>query len=338
MLEQIKKILREGGVAAFPTETVYGLGADAWNPDAVRRVFELKGRPADNPLIVHLGSARMAGDFVPEIPEDARTLMTAFWPGPLTLILPKKPEVLDLVTAGLDTVALRWPAHPLAQELIATCGPLVAPSANKSGRPSPTRPQHVREDFGEDFPVLEAGETQIGLESTVLDLSREPYTILRPGYIGREQIEKALGKEVRMSDSGETSGEAGRTDASGRSNDQAASGDNAPARSPGTKYSHYAPSATVRWMEEGETPDPEAADTLYLLHRGEASDGASADGEHIINYAGAYQRMARELYDRFRQADHQEFTKVAVQPFTADLRQSKPVAEALHNRISKAIG
>ncbi|MDZ7773394.1 MAG: L-threonylcarbamoyladenylate synthase [Balneolaceae bacterium] len=326
MLERIKKILREGGVAAFPTETVYGLGAYAWNPDAVRRVFELKGRPADNPLIVHLASARMAADFVPEIPEDARTLMTAFWPGPLTLILPKKPEVLDLVTAGLDTVALRWPAHPLAQELIATCGPLVAPSANKSGRPSPTRPEHVREDFGEDFPVLEAGETQIGLESTVLDLSREPYTILRPGYIGREQIEKALGKEVRLADSeegeetdGEIPGRVGQTDA------------DAPARSPGTKYSHYAPSARVRWMEEGEEPGRD--NTLYLIHAETA-----AERPNVASYESDYERMARELYDRFRQADREGYAQVALRPFTADLRRSKPVAEALHNRISKAIG
>lgn len=315
MLESIKKLLRDGGVAAFPTETVYGLGADAWNPDAVRRVFELKGRPADNPLIVHLDSARMAESFTPEIPEDARTLMTAFWPGPLTLILPKKPEVLDLVTGGRDTVAMRWPAHPLAQELVASVGPLVAPSANKSGRPSPTRPEHVREDFGENFPVVEAGKTQIGLESTVLDLSREPYTILRPGYIGREQMEKALGKQVRMDETGED--------------------DNASARSPGTKYSHYAPDAAVRWMEANErtSTGPGSPDTLYLLHTG----GAPKE-ENIIHYEGDYERMARELYDRFRQADHRGLSTVAIQPFSASLRSNRPIAEALVNRISKAAG
>lgn len=315
MLESVKQLLRDGGVAAFPTETVYGLGADAWNPDAVRRVFELKGRPADNPLIVHLGSARMAEAFVPEIPEDARKLMAAFWPGPLTLILPKKPEVLDIVTGGRDTVALRWPAHPLAQELIAVCGPLVAPSANKSGRPSPTKPEHVKEDFGEDFPVVEAGETQIGLESTVLDLSRETYTILRPGYIGKDQIEKALGKQLRLDDTGE---------------DGAAS-----ARSPGTKYSHYAPDAAVRWMESDERPETGSgsADTLYLLHTGDAPKE-----ENIIHYEGDHERMARELYDRFRQADHRGLTTVAIQPFSASLRSNRPIAEALVNRISKAAG
>lgn len=320
MLDRFIHILKTGGVVAFPTETVYGLGADARNPDAVRRVFELKGRPADNPLIVHLNSARMAGNFAAEVTDDARALMRAFWPGPLTLILPKRPEVLDLVTGGLDTVALRWPAHPLAQQLISGAGPLVAPSANKSGRPSPTRPEHVREDFGGEFPVVEAGETRIGLESTVLDLSREPYAILRPGYIGKEQIEKALDKEIRLESSGEDS--------------------SAPARSPGTKYSHYAPKASVRWMEPGEKPadprtdeDQPGGSTLYLLHAEEVPER-----QNVVSYSGDYDRMARELYDRFRQADHEGYDEVAVRPFPDAPRKSKPVAEALHNRISKAIG
>src|SRR5699024_6331618 len=130
-------------------------GADARDAEAVQKVFAQKGRPADNPLIVHVCSTDMARSFVQEIPGDARALMDQFWPGPLTIILKKKPEVLDVITAGLPTVALRWPSHPMAQKLIAGAGPLVAPSANSSGRPSPTRAEHVQEDFGQNFPVID---------------------------------------------------------------------------------------------------------------------------------------------------------------------------------------
>lgn len=332
MLDRFIHILKTGGVVAFPTETVYGLGADARNPDAVRRVFELKGRPADNPLIVHLNSARMAGEFAAEVTGDARALMRAFWPGPLTLILPKRPEVLDLVTGGLDTVALRWPAHPLAQQLISGAGPLVAPSANKSGRPSPTKPEHVREDFGEDFPVVEAGETQIGLESTVLDLSREPFVIHRPGYVGRENIEKVIGRRVRLGSS-EEGNEKGKNE-----EESAPAG---PAPSPGTRYSHYAPRARVRWMERGESPDK--SDTLYLLHgetpgrERETGDPESGRHLHLVGYGYDYGQMARELYDRFRQADHEGLECVAVKPFPPSVKTSHALAQALANRIGKAI-
>lgn len=310
MPDRYIQLIREGALVAFPTETVYGLGADAWNPSAVQKIFDRKGRPSDNPLIVHVASIPAVEQFAREIPADARTLMHRFWPGPLTLIFKKKPEVLDLVTAGLDTVAVRWPNHPISQELIARAGPLVAPSANSSGRPSPTKAQHVREDFGEQFPVIDAGETAIGLESTVLDLSREPCRIYRPGAISAQDIEEAIGKKVEQATGG---------------------GPPAETRSPGTKYTHYAPDAAVRWLHGNETIDA-GAPTLYLLH----SRRPGREGENIITYKGNISQLARELYDRFRQADHRGYTTVAVEPFTDE--QADPLIPALKNRIQKAVG
>ncbi|MFH5831054.1 L-threonylcarbamoyladenylate synthase [Halalkalibaculum sp. DA384] len=309
-IEKAIEILTDGHPVAFPTETVYGLGADAWNPDAIRQVFDLKGRPSDNPLIVHIASRNLVDDFAADIPDHATKLMKACWPGPLTLIFKKKPNVLDLITAALDTVALRWPSHALAQELIFRAGPLVAPSANKSGRPSPTKASHVTEDFGDDLPVIDGGATQIGLESTVLDISELPLRIYRPGYIDKKDIERITGLDVILTQ------EAGKEQAT---------------RSPGTKYSHYAPEATVRWLEEGESPDKKNA--LYLVHSLQAEEQP-----HLLHYHQDYKKMATELYDRFRQADHNRLEEVVVEPFDAQTREQHPITEALVNRISKAIG
>ncbi|TYP95033.1 L-threonylcarbamoyladenylate synthase [Fodinibius salinus] len=310
MLNQYISLIKEGQPVAFPTETVYGLGADAQNRNAIQKVFKIKGRPADNPLIVHVSDRRQVQDFATDIHDDAEKLMDAFWPGPLTLIFRKKPEVLDIITAGLDTVALRWPNHPLSQQLITQTGPLVAPSANSSGRPSPTKPKHVKEDFGDDFPVINAGETNIGLESTVLDVSQEPYRIYRPGAISAKQIEQVIDKKVEITKS---------------------TGDNTPAKSPGTKYTHYSPTATVRWMTE----DADLTDdsTLYILH----NRPQKTTTDNILHYQGDYERMAHELYDRFRQADHGNFTTIAVEPFSKNLL-TKPMVSPLLNRIEKAIG
>ena len=311
MLDRYIQLLKEGEIVAFPTETVYGLGADAWNPSAVQKVFKKKERPADNPLIVHIDTIPAVEQFAREVSDDARTLMHHFWPGPLTLIFKKKAEVLDLVTAGLDTVAIRWPKHPLSQELIAQAGPLVAPSANSSGRPSPTRAEHVREDFGEHFPVIDAGKTAIGLESTVLDLSATPYRIYRPGAISRQEIERITGKKISA-------------------NDDKKSEDTA-AKSPGTKYTHYSPDAIVRWLNAKETIAVDSC-TLYLLH----SRRPEQEGENIIIYEGDFQKLARELYDRFRQADHQEYATVVIEPFAGE--QEDSLIPVLTNRIQKAIG
>lgn len=187
--------LRRGEAIGLPTETVYGLAADAANPAAVRRIFALKGRPADHPLIVHLASAEAIDDWARDIPEAARILARAFWPGPLTLILKRHPRVPDEVTGGQDTVGLRVPAHPVALAVLrAFGGGLAAPSANRFGRISPSRAEHVRSEFGDAVPVvLDGGECEVGIESTILDLSGGPPRILRPGMIGKAAIEALIG-------------------------------------------------------------------------------------------------------------------------------------------------
>ena len=187
--------LRRGDVIGLPTETVYGLAADARNADAVRSIFAIKGRPADHPLIVHIADANELPQWAIDIPSTAHRLANAFWPGPLTLILRKQPSVPDVVTGGQDTVGLRCPAHPLARELLRRFGGgLAAPSANRFGRISPTSAQHVRDEFGDAVPlVLDGGDSDVGIESTIVDLSGETARILRPGGISREQIEQAIG-------------------------------------------------------------------------------------------------------------------------------------------------
>ena len=187
--------LRRGEAIGLPTETVYGLAADASNAEAVRRIFALKGRPADHPLIVHIASARQLDAWATDIPAAARTLASAFWPGPLTLILRKRPGVPDEVTGGQPTVGLRCPAHPIALDVLRSFGGgLAAPSANRFGHISPTTAAHVREEFGDAVPlVLNGGECTIGIESTILDLSSGTPRILRPGMISRERLESVIG-------------------------------------------------------------------------------------------------------------------------------------------------
>ncbi|MCA1802311.1 MAG: threonylcarbamoyl-AMP synthase [Rhodothermaceae bacterium] len=307
-LDTYAELLKQGSIVAFPTETVYGLGASAWNPMAIGRVFEAKKRPADNPLIVHVSSIAMLNEFVEEIPDNARLLMQKFWPGPLTLIFRKKKKVLDLITGGLDTVAIRMPAHPVALRLIDLAGPLVAPSANTSGRPSPTHPDHVRHDFGNSLPVIEGGQCEIGLESTVLDLTAVVPEILRPGFITPKAIAQQTGIHVVMAEY---------------------KPDEAP-KSPGVKYSHYSPNAAVRWMKADESAFNR--DTLYLLHDNKPGSGASA--ARMIHFYGDYRRMGRELYDWFRKADHEGYSHIAIEPFN-DENPDELIA-TLRNRIDKA--
>src|ERR671933_2011640 len=192
-------ILRSGGLVAFPTETVYGLGASALETGAVRGIFEARGRPADDPLIVHLGTAAELGRVA--VPNAASQLLGArFWPGPLTLVLRKQPSVPLEVTAGLDTVAVRVPSHPVAQALLeATRLPLAAPSANRFGRPSPTRAQHVLDDLnGRIDAVLDGGATNVGVESTIVDIACMPPRLLRPGGLAAEEIEAILGMPLLL--------------------------------------------------------------------------------------------------------------------------------------------
>lgn len=195
-LDQALAALRRGEAIGMPTETVYGLAADASSPEAVRRIFALKGRPADHPLIVHVADAGQLDAWARNVPDAARRLAAAFWPGPLTLILQKRPGVPDAVTGGQSTVGLRCPAHPLALALLRGFGGgLAAPSANRFGHISPTTAAHVREEFGEAVPVvLDGGECEVGIESTILDLSGDTPRILRPGRITHAHIEALVGK------------------------------------------------------------------------------------------------------------------------------------------------
>ena len=201
-VREAAEILKSGGLVAFPTETVYGLGANAFNAEAVLSVFTAKGRPADNPLIVHIYE-RSQLDEICDIPPRAPALMDAFWPGPLTILFPRKPVIPDVVTAGLSTVAVRMPSHPVALSLLKTSGlPVAAPSANRSGRPSPTTAMHVMEDMKGIIPmILDGGACEIGLESTVLDLSNEKPVILRPGGITKSMLEEVLHEEVLLAGS-----------------------------------------------------------------------------------------------------------------------------------------
>ncbi len=218
--------LRAGGLVAFPTETVYGLGADASNPQAVKKVFAAKGRPHDHPLIVHIAGAAQLGDWACAVPPAAYTLAKAFWPGPLTLVMQRAQRVNDLVTGGQDTVALRVPSHPLAQALLrAFGGGVVGPSANRFGHVSATTAEHVRQEFGDALDcVLDGGACEVGIESTIIDVSGDTPAMLRPGRITAAQIETALGIAL------------------------AAPNAHSP-RAPGTLAKHYAPRTPVMLVE-----------------------------------------------------------------------------------------
>jgi L-threonylcarbamoyladenylate synthase len=225
-IEQAVEVLRGGGLVAFPTETVYGLGADARNEAAVRRIFQAKGRPATHPVIVHLADAAQAAAWAAEVPEAARQLAGAFWPGPLTMVLRRARGVADVVTGGQDTVALRVPGHPVARRLLARFGGgIAAPSANRHGRVSATTAAHVREEFGDAVAcVLDGGPTEVGIESTIVDLSGPRPALLRPGSIAAARVEQALGEPLAAPAAG------------------------AP-RAPGTLAAHYAPRTPLLLVE-----------------------------------------------------------------------------------------
>jgi L-threonylcarbamoyladenylate synthase len=229
VIARAASIIREGGLVAFPTETVYGLGADSMNERAIERIFEAKGRPSDNPLIVHIDDREKLARVAVEVSEKAERLMEKFWPGPLTLVLKRGPEVPPAVSAGLPTIAVRMPASRVALALIRQARtPIAAPSANASGRPSPTTASHVLADLGGRIDmILDAGATDIGIESTVLDVTADPPILLRPGWVTTEKLEDAIG----ALDQGASREELGR--------------------SPGTRYRHYSPRARVALVEAG---------------------------------------------------------------------------------------
>ena len=238
-------LLKQGKLVAFPTETVYGLGANALDRDAVLSIFTAKGRPADNPLIVHIHDRSQLSSLC-TVPPLAWPLMDAFWPGPLTMLFFRKPSVPPEVTAGLPTVAIRMPSHPVAAEMLKVCGlPVAAPSANSSGRPSPTTAGHVLEDMDGRIPlILDGGSCDVGLESTVLDLCHGDPTILRPGGVTKEMLESVLGREVLLAGS-----------------ILRPLGENEVALSPGMRYRHYAPKGTVTLVDGPEER------TLPLIRR-----------------------------------------------------------------------
>lgn len=232
-LEVAADILRKGGLVAFPTETVYGLGGDALNPDASRKIYAAKGRPSDNPLIVHIADEADLQKIARDIPEAAYKLMDVFWPGPMTMIFHKKSIVPDSTTGGLDTVAVRMPSHNVAYELIRRSGVMIAaPSANTSGRPSPTIASHVKEDMdGKIEMIIDGGDCRYGIESTIIDMTSEVPTILRPGYITQEMLEDVIG-HVEI--------------------DPGISAQNVKPKAPGMKYTHYAPKG-IMYIVEGES-------------------------------------------------------------------------------------
>lgn len=295
-VERAAAAIRAGGLVAIPTETVYGLAADATNPDAVARIFEVKGRPADHPLIVHLATADQIDEWAATVPATARTLIEAAWPGPLTVIVPRATGVLDVVTGGLDTVGLRVPAHPLAHELLELVGVgLAAPSANRFGAVSPTTAEHVRRDLGERLDprrdvILDGGSCPIGVESTIVDCASTPPQILRAGGVPVEDVHRLLAGDV--------------ADASG------------PSRASGMLASHYAPRCAVRLVD--------TADDAFALRAGSI-------GAEVLDLTGDLVVYAQELYARLRDADDRGVTTViAVLPPAAGL------GHAIRDRLTKA--
>ena len=237
IVQEAGDILREGGLVAFPTETVYGIGANALDENAVKKIYIAKGRPSDNPLIMHISDVHILENYVYPIDEKSKRLIAHFWPGPLTLIFPKKNNVPDIITGGLDTVAVRMPKHPVARDIIQNAGmPIAAPSANISGKPSPTRGKHVIEDLdGRVDMIIDGGKATHGLESTVLDMTGEIPSILRPGSVTYSMIKAVIGQVVY--------------------DDHLKDAHKVP-KAPGMKYKHYAPKAPIKIIkgfDEGVT-------------------------------------------------------------------------------------
>lgn len=319
---QAVDLLNQGEVVAFPTETVYGLGAVATDDEAVKKIYEAKGRPSDNPLIVHIGTIEEVSDYVEEVPEKAKKLMERFWPGPLTLIMKAKPDVLaKSVMAGLPTVGIRMPDHEVALELLRTLKkPLAAPSANRSGKPSPTKAEHVYEDLKGRIPlILDGGTTGIGIESTVLDVTVDPPVILRPGGVTKEMLEAEIG-EVAAPSLKEQQLES-------------------TPKAPGMKYTHYAPEAPVYLIERNrEKIEKTVRELQNKGHRVALlapSNYASIPADYFFPFGEEEDRkqMAANLYDALRACDKTDATIIL-----ATTTSTEGVGAAIMNRLHKAAG
>ncbi|MGI8989907.1 MAG: L-threonylcarbamoyladenylate synthase [Bryobacteraceae bacterium] len=298
-VQEAAAAIRAGKLVAFPTETVYGLGANALDAEAVRRIFEIKGRPATSPLIVHVATMQMGRDLVRSWPAEADALARQFWPGPLTLVLPKQACIPDIVTAGLDTVGVRMPAHPLALELLRESGvPIAAPSANRFTELSPTTAEHVRQSFGARVElILDGGPCAVGIESTVLSLVNGP-ELLRPGMIARERIESVIGPVAL----GESDGEG-------------------PHASPGQQPRHYCPRTP---MILGNPPALGRGAYLWIQ--------SSARGAHVsIRMPSDAAAYAAQLYQTLHELDRQSLDWIAVEPLPAD-----PAWLAIADRLQRA--
>lgn len=331
-LAEAGSIIRQGGLVAFPTETVYGLGGDALNPLSSKKIYEAKGRPSDNPLIVHICCFADIYRIVSDAPEhrqmltDAKKLADAFWPGPLTMILPKADGVPLETTGGLSTVAVRFPAHRTAQALIAAAGGFVAaPSANTSGRPSPTLAKYVLEDMdGHIDMVIDGGEVGIGLESTIVDLTVEPAEILRPGYVSRDMLQEVLGRV-------ET--------------DKACCGGSGQApRAPGMKYRHYAPNGDMTVVSGKKENVAAYINRQVSIAKSEGKrSGVIATDETASEYQADIVKSVGSRMDELSAARHlytvlREFDEEGAEVIYSEAFEQEGIGEAVMNRLLKAAG
>jgi len=314
--------LKAGEVVALPTETVYGLAANALDPAAVAKIYEIKGRPAHNPIIVHAASLEMAHRCVSAWPEAAQQLALAFWPGPLTMVLPRSTEVPDIVTAGGNTVGVRWPSHPFMQEVIKQCGfPLAAPSANPSNQLSPTNAGHVAKSLGRKLKlIVDGGQSQVGIESTVIDLTAQPPRVLRPGMIHGGSLAALISDfGFRISDS--------------RSADDVVGA----LRSPGMLKKHYSPKARLRvlsWRDDADllqqirNPKSEIRNVHVLAHTRIPSAGVFADVSVIPHDAEAF---ARALYVELHRLD-----ELGAQVIVVEALPNLPEWRGIADRLARA--
>ncbi len=326
-LREAGELLLRGGLVAFPTETVYGLGGDALNPESSKKIYAAKGRPSDNPLIVHICCMEDLYVVAKEVSPEAEKIAEAFWPGPLTMILPKSDKVPYETTGGLDTVAVRMPSHPLALALIRAGGGFVAaPSANASGRPSPTKASHVYADLqGRIDMIIDGGQVGIGLESTIIDLTVSPPQILRPGYITESMLSEVLGTV--------------ETDAALISPDSGI----AP-KAPGMKYRHYAPKAeltivsgramqVVEYINEQSAKIRKQGGRVGVIGTEEVLDLYRADVIRNVGKRGDEETIAHNLYDILRDFDDADVNCIFAESF-----ESEGFGQAIMNRLLKAAG